>query len=133
MKIAFLLGNLLQGLSSLSLAGARSPWGSLLPRATLPSHPPQRQLGCNYVSVSGPKATSVCLWLCLLSLNQGKFREQFKAAFSCCLPSLGPCASLKAPSSRSSASHKSLSLQSRCSVSKVSEHVLLTSVTTVLP
>ncbi|XP_052491505.1 orexin/Hypocretin receptor type 1 [Budorcas taxicolor] len=63
----------------------------------------------------------------------GKFREQFKAAFSCCLPSLGPCVSLKVPSPRSSASHKSLSLQSRCSVSKVSEHVLLTSVTTVLP
>ncbi|TEA36906.1 hypothetical protein DBR06_SOUSAS210020 [Sousa chinensis] len=63
----------------------------------------------------------------------GKFREQFKAAFSCCLPGLGPCGSLKAPSPRSSASHKSLSLQSRCSVSKVSEHVVLTSVTTVLP
>ncbi|KAH0503059.1 Orexin receptor type 1 [Microtus ochrogaster] len=53
----------------------------------------------------------------------GKFREQFKAAFSCCLPGLGP---------RSSARHKSMSLQSRCSVSKVSEHVVLTSVTTVL-
>ncbi|KAB0407592.1 hypothetical protein E2I00_009884 [Balaenoptera physalus] len=63
----------------------------------------------------------------------GKFREQFKAAFSCCLPGLGPCGSLKAPSPRSSASHKSLSLQSRCSVSRVSEHVVLTSVTTVLP
>ena len=67
MKIAFLLGNLLQGLSSLSLAGARSPWGSLLPGATLPSHSPQRQLGWNYVGVSGPKATSVCLRLCLVS------------------------------------------------------------------
>lgn len=53
----------------------------------------------------------------------GKFREQFKAAFSCCLPGLGP---------GSSARHKSLSLQSRCSVSKVSEHVVLTTVTTVL-
>ncbi|XP_011935806.1 PREDICTED: orexin receptor type 1 [Cercocebus atys] len=63
----------------------------------------------------------------------GKFREQFKAAFSCCLPGPGPCGSLKAPSPRSSASHKSLSLQSRCSVSKLSEHVVLTSVTTVLP
>ncbi|KAL0604942.1 Orexin receptor type 1 [Plecturocebus cupreus] len=63
----------------------------------------------------------------------GKFREQFKAAFSCCLPGRGPCGSLKAPSPRSSASHKSLSLQSRCSVSKISEHVVLTSVTTVLP
>ncbi|MBV96921.1 Orexin receptor type 1, partial [Eschrichtius robustus] len=63
----------------------------------------------------------------------GKFREQFKAAFSCCLPGLGPCGSLKAPSPRSSASHKSLSLQSRCPVSRVSEHVVLTSVTTVLP
>lgn len=59
--------------------------------------------------------------LCLLSPNQGKFREQFKAAFSCCLPGLGP---------HSSARHKSL--QSRCSVSRVSEHVVLTSVTTVL-
>ena len=49
------------------------------------------------------------------------------------LPGLGPCVSLKVPSPRSSASHKSLSLQSRYSVSKVSEHVLLTSVTTVLP
>ncbi|XP_017515810.1 orexin/Hypocretin receptor type 1 isoform X1 [Manis javanica] len=63
----------------------------------------------------------------------GKFREQFKAAFSCCLPGLGPCGSLKVPSPRSSASHKSLSLKSQCSVSKVSEHVVLTSVTTVLP
>ncbi|KAF6108992.1 hypocretin receptor 1 [Phyllostomus discolor] len=63
----------------------------------------------------------------------GKFREQFKAAFSCCLPGLGPRGSLKAPSPRSSARHKSLSSQSRCSVSKVSEHVVLTSVTTVLP
>ncbi|XP_069865081.1 orexin/Hypocretin receptor type 1 [Dipodomys merriami] len=63
----------------------------------------------------------------------GKFREQFKAAFSCCLPGPGPCSSLKAPRPGSSASHKSLSLQSRCSVSKVSEHVVLTSVTTVLP
>ena len=65
--------------------------------------------------------------------NQGKFREQFKAAFSCCLPGLGPCGSPKAPSPRSSASHKSFSLHSRCSVSKVPEHVVLTSVTTVLP
>ncbi|GAB5574797.1 orexin receptor type 1 [Prionailurus iriomotensis] len=63
----------------------------------------------------------------------GKFREQFKAAFSCCLPGLGPCGSPKAPSPRSSASHKSFSLHSRCSVSKVPEHVVLTSVTTVLP
>uniref|UniRef100_G1PD37 Orexin/Hypocretin receptor type 1 n=2 Tax=Myotis lucifugus TaxID=59463 RepID=G1PD37_MYOLU len=63
----------------------------------------------------------------------GKFREQFKAAFSCCLPRLGPCGSLRTPSPRSSARHKSLSLQSRCSVSKVSEHVVVTSVTTVLP
>nr|XP_035954486.1 orexin receptor type 1 isoform X1 [Halichoerus grypus] len=63
----------------------------------------------------------------------GKFREQFKAAFSCCLPGLGPCSSPKAPSPRSSASHKSWSLHSRCSVSKVPEHVVLTSVTTVLP
>lgn len=84
----------------------------------------------------GPRplpAASVSLWLCLLSLNQGKFREQFKAAFSCCLPGLGPCGSLKAPGPRSSASHKSSSLQGRCSVSEVSEHVVLTSVTTVLP
>ncbi|XP_010619904.1 orexin receptor type 1 isoform X1 [Fukomys damarensis] len=63
----------------------------------------------------------------------GKFREQFKAAFSCCLPGVGPCGSLNDPRLRSSASHKSLSLQSQCSVSKVSEHVVLTSVTTVLP
>ena len=104
-----------------------------LPFLPPPSAPLHRQLGWSYVGVPGPKATSVCLWLRLLSLNQGKFREQFKAAFSCCLPSLGPCVSLKVPSPRSSASHKSLSLQSRCSVSKVSEHVLLTSVTTVLP
>lgn len=68
-------------------------------------------------------AAFVPLWLCLLSPNQGKFREQFKAAFSCCLPGLGP---------GSSARHKSLSMQSRCSVSKVSEHVVLTTVTTVL-
>ncbi|KAK2106355.1 Orexin/Hypocretin receptor type 1 [Saguinus oedipus] len=65
--------------------------------------------------------------------TEGKFREQFKAAFSCCLPGRGPCGSLKVPSPRSSVSHKSLSLQSRCSISKISEHVVLTSVTTVLP
>nr|XP_031539799.1 orexin receptor type 1 isoform X1 [Vicugna pacos]XP_031539800.1 orexin receptor type 1 isoform X1 [Vicugna pacos]XP_031539801.1 orexin receptor type 1 isoform X1 [Vicugna pacos]XP_031539802.1 orexin receptor type 1 isoform X1 [Vicugna pacos] len=91
--------------------------------------------GAAWVSLS-PRplpAPSVSLRLCLLSPHQGKFREQFKAAFSCCLPGLCPCGSLKAPSPRSSARHKSLSLQSRCSVSKVSEHVLLTSVTTVLP
>ena len=40
MKIAFLLGNLLQGLSSLYLAGARLPWGCLLPGATLPPPTP---------------------------------------------------------------------------------------------
>ncbi|EPY87288.1 orexin receptor type 1 [Camelus ferus] len=91
--------------------------------------------GAAWVSLS-PRplpAPTVSLRLCLLSPHQGKFREQFKAAFSCCLPGLGPCGSLKAPSPRSSASHKSLSLQSRCSVSKVSEPVVLTSVTTVLP
>ncbi|XP_028936750.1 orexin receptor type 1 [Ornithorhynchus anatinus] len=59
----------------------------------------------------------------------GKFREQFKAAFSCCLPTFG---SFQTPSSRST-SQKSLSLQSKFTVSKVSEHVVLTSVTTVLP
>ncbi|ELW48641.1 Orexin receptor type 1 [Tupaia chinensis] len=69
----------------------------------------------------------------IYSFLSGKFREQFKAAFSCCLPSLGPCGSLKAPSRRTSARHKSLSPQSRCSVSRVSEHVVLTGVTTVLP
>ena len=76
-----------------------------------------------FLEVNPLPAAFFPLRLCLLSPNQGKFREQFKAAFSCCLPGLGP---------GSSARHNSLSLQSRCSVSKVSEHVVLTTVTTVL-
>lgn len=121
-------------LCSLSLALPRSPWGSLHP--ALPFSPTpltDGSAGAGWVSL-GPRplpAASISLWLS--SVSQGKFREQFKAAFSCCLPGLGPCGSLKVPSPRSSASHKSLSLKSQCSVSKVSEHVVLTSVTTVLP
>lgn len=137
MATASLLGNPLQGLCPLSLAVPRLPQGS--PSQLYPSLPPRlltgSLAGAAWVSLGSRPlpAASVSLWLCLLSPNQGKFREQFKAAFSCCLPGPGPCGSLKAPSPRSSASHKSLSLQSRCSVSKLSEHVVLTSVTTVLP
>lgn len=135
MKTAFLLGSLIRGLC------AHSPWqcqGRLgaLSTPALPFSPTpltDSSAGAGRVSLGPrlPPPAPISLWLS--SVSQGKFREQFKAAFSCCLPGLGPCGSLKVPSPRSSASHKSLSLKSQCSVSKVSEHVVLTSVTTVLP
>lgn len=136
MKIAFLLGNC-SGASVLTLPGnAKVAFGAFfLPALPCPPAPSQAAWlelrGCSWAQ--GPSCFIHLLMAMSSVSNQGKFREQFKAAFSSCLPGLGPCDSPKAPSPRSSASHKSLSLHSRYSVSKVPEHVVLTSVTTVLP
>ncbi|XP_064408156.1 orexin/Hypocretin receptor type 1 [Latimeria chalumnae] len=63
----------------------------------------------------------------------GKFREEFKAAFSCCFHRFNSCKSLSVHNVGRSTSQKSLTNHSKFdSVSKVSEHVVLTSVTTIL-
>uniref|UniRef100_H3AVB4 Orexin receptor type 2 n=1 Tax=Latimeria chalumnae TaxID=7897 RepID=H3AVB4_LATCH len=67
-----------------------------------------------------------CLWI------KSKFREEFKAAFSCCFHRFNSCKSLSVHNVGRSTSQKSLTNHSKFdSVSKVSEHVVLTSVTTI--
>ncbi|XP_041090099.1 orexin receptor type 1-like [Polyodon spathula] len=63
----------------------------------------------------------------------GKFRGEFKAAFSCCFKGFASCRRINVHHMTRSTSQKSLTANSKSyNVSKVSEHVILTSVTTVL-
>ncbi|MGH0164682.1 UNVERIFIED_CONTAM: hypothetical protein FKN15_047574 [Acipenser sinensis] len=62
-----------------------------------------------------------------------KFREEFKTAFSCCFKGFASCRRINVHHVTQSTSQKSLTANSKSdNVSKVSEHVILTSVTTAL-